>query len=254
MTEKEDIKIAQVLLTHHNFDKIEEKGYTGYILVDDPRSKTKTKSLNKTTMGWMFAAIGAVIIGYFIFSFFEGMPLPTISHNMGYSLLFIVGLLTGFHCVSMCGGFVVSYTAHNAQNGHSSHGSHVMYGLGKTLSYTIIGAGFGLLGSIIAFTPTMRGVVGMFAGIFLIVFGLRMLNIFPFLRKFAFRTPKFISRLLGSKKDSGPLTIGLLNGLLIACGPLQAIYIMAAGTGSKRCRWRLKMDLSGAMPSRAEPG
>jgi len=26
--------------------------------------------------------------------------------------------------------------------------------------------------------------------------------------------------------------IGLLNGLMIACGPLQAIYIMAAGTGS----------------------
>jgi plastocyanin len=28
------------------------------------------------------------------------------------------------------------------------------------------------------------------------------------------------------------MTIGLLNGLMIACGPLQAIYIMAAGTGS----------------------
>jgi hypothetical protein len=26
--------------------------------------------------------------------------------------------------------------------------------------------------------------------------------------------------------------IGLLNGLMIACGPLQAIYVMAAGTGS----------------------
>ena len=26
--------------------------------------------------------------------------------------------------------------------------------------------------------------------------------------------------------------IGLLNGLMIACGPLQAMYVMAAGTGS----------------------
>jgi LysM repeat protein len=29
-----------------------------------------------------------------------------------------------------------------------------------------------------------------------------------------------------------PFTIGLLNGLMIACGPLQAMYVMAAGTGS----------------------
>src|SRR5512134_498499 len=29
-----------------------------------------------------------------------------------------------------------------------------------------------------------------------------------------------------------PLVIGLLNGLMLGCGPLQAMYIMAAGTGS----------------------
>ena len=29
-----------------------------------------------------------------------------------------------------------------------------------------------------------------------------------------------------------PLVIGLLNGFMLGCGPLQAMYIMAAGTGS----------------------
>jgi len=102
------------------------------------------------------------------------------------------------------------------------------------LSYTIIGAVFGLLGSIIAFTPLMRGLAGIFAGLFLMLFGLKMLNIFPVLRKIQFRTPQFISKFTygQTKSHSDPLTIGLLNGLMIACGPLQAIYIMAAGTGS----------------------
>jgi hypothetical protein len=61
-----------------------------------------------------------------------------------------------------------------------------------------------------------------------------MLNIFPILRKIQFRIPQFFSKFTyGQKKsNSGPMTIGLLNGLMIACGPLQAIYIMAAGTGS----------------------
>jgi sulfite exporter TauE/SafE len=152
---------------------------------------------------------------------------------MGYGLLFIVGLLTGFHCIAMCGGFVVSYTAKDALEGRKSYASHVYYAVGKTISYTIIGAIFGLIGSLIAFTPTMRGIVGILAGLFLLLFGLKMLNIFPILRKIQFRTPKFIARFIGEESNkSSPFVIGLLNGLMIACGPLQAIYIMAAGTGS----------------------
>ncbi|MCX6707269.1 MAG: sulfite exporter TauE/SafE family protein, partial [Candidatus Woesearchaeota archaeon] len=162
------------------------------------------------------------------------IQIPDISQNMGYGLLFIVGLLTGFHCVTMCGGFVVSYTAKDAKEGRKPHKSHVMYGLGKVVSYTVIGALFGLLGSIIAFTPLIRGIAGIIAGAFLMMFGLNMLNIFPVLRKIRLRTPNFIAKFVGkeTKENSSPLMIGLLNGLMIACGPLQAMYIMAAGTGS----------------------
>ncbi|MBR9681510.1 MAG: hypothetical protein GOV00_01790 [Candidatus Altiarchaeota archaeon] len=208
--------------------KIEEKNYTCFIL-DESGEQESSKNF-----GWIFAVAGILIAAYFLFGFVEGIQLPTISQNMGYGLLFVVGLLTGFHCISMCGGFVISYTTKNAQDGKKSHKSHLMYGVGKTISYTVIGAAFGLLGSIIAFTPMMRGTVGLLAGLFLIVFGLKMLNVVPALRKFQLRTPKFLLRFVGAKsrESSSPLVIGLLNGLMLACGPLQAIYIMAAGTGS----------------------
>ncbi|MBL7054679.1 sulfite exporter TauE/SafE family protein [Candidatus Woesearchaeota archaeon] len=208
--------------------KIEEKNYTCYLL-----DKTKKQKSNKT-FGWIFAVIGILIVGYFLFGFVESIQMPSISQNMGYGLLFVVGLLTGFHCISMCGGFVISYTAKDAQDGKKSHKSHLMYGGGKLVSYTVIGAAFGLLGSIIAFTPMMRGVAGLLAGFFLVLFGLKMLNVIPILRKVQFKTPKFIVNFVGlkSKESSSPLIIGLLNGLMIACGPLQAIYVMAAGTGS----------------------
>jgi sulfite exporter TauE/SafE/copper chaperone CopZ len=232
--------------------KIEEKGYTCFVLDEDPANDADTGAGKEASgflalgsarmfarrykrhLGWMFGILGLVIAGYFMLNLVEGINLPTISTNMGYGLLFIVGLLTGFHCVSMCGGFVVSYTAKHAQEGTRSHKSHLMYGVGKTISYTVIGAAFGLLGSIIAFTPAMRGIAGVLAGLFLLLFGLKMLNIIPALRKIQFRTPKFVARFVGeeSAKHSSPLIIGLLNGLMIACGPLQAIYIMAAGTGS----------------------
>ena len=181
-----------------------------------------------------FGLIGALVAGYFIFAMVKGIALPQISLSMSYGLLFLVGLLTGFHCIAMCGGFVVSYTAKDAQEGRKPYRSHFMYGLGKTASYTIIGAAFGLLGSIIVFTPVMRGTAGIIAGLFLVIFGLNMFNVFPWMRKIRFRTPKFIGKFVGkeTKKHNSPLIIGLLNGLMIACGPLQAIYILAASTGS----------------------
>ena len=205
---------------------IEEKGY----LCSDDVMQKDAYTINKKTMGFIFGIIGLLIIAFFAFRFFEGINIPEINQNMGYGLLFVVGLLTGFHCVSMCGGFIVSYTAKDAQNKKKSYKSHFSYATGKLISYTVIGAVFGLLGSLIVFTPLMRGVAGIIAGLFLVVFGLGMFG-FKLFRKLRFKAPKSISKLT-SHKSKSPLIIGLLNGLMIACGPLQAIYIMAAGTGS----------------------
>ena len=135
----------------------------------------------------------------------------------------------------MCGGFVLSYTADDAGAGRPSYLSHLLYGAGKTLSYTLIGATFGLLGAFVAFTPMLRGVAGMLAGAFLIVFGLNMLGLFAPLRRFRLGLPVPLQTFIYEKQARSrhrPFVIGLLNGLMLACGPLQAMYVMAAGTGS----------------------
>jgi sulfite exporter TauE/SafE/copper chaperone CopZ/phage tail protein X len=159
---------------------------------------------------------------------------PDISRHMSLDLIFLLGLLTGFHCVGMCGGFVLSYAAEDARRGRPALRSHLLYGAGKTLSYTTIGALFGLLGAIVAFTPLLRGAAGVAAGAFLIVFGLNMLGLFAPLRRFRFALPAPLQRLVERRATGShrPFVIGLLNGLMIACGPLQAMYVMAAGTGS----------------------
>jgi len=202
---------------------IENKGYV-----------CEEKAKQGKNFYWLFAGIGFLLMVYFAWTLYGSVQLPSISQNMGYGLLFVVGLLTGFHCIGMCGGFVMSYTTKGIKEGKKPLNLHMSYGFGKTLSYTLMGAFFGLLGSIVAFTPMMRGVAGIVAGLFLVLFGLKMLNVIPSLRKLSFRTPQFLSRFVRTekKKHSNPLVIGLLNGLMIACGPLQAIYVMAAGTGS----------------------
>lgn len=166
--------------------------------------------------------------------FMDHASMPDLGRDIGYGLLILIGFLTSFHCVGMCGPLILGYTAREAATGYKSYTTHFLYGIGKTLSYTLIGALFGAFGAIVAFTPYTQGAVGIAAGFFLILFGLHMLEVFPALNHFQFKTPGFVMRFVGKeyRKHSNPFYIGLLNGLMIICGPLQAMYVMAAGTGS----------------------
>ncbi|MBU1165418.1 sulfite exporter TauE/SafE family protein [Candidatus Micrarchaeota archaeon] len=210
-------------------DTIKKLGYGS-----DPVSKVKINGANTSgKFGNLAIALGVFTIlasVYFLLrgNFDFGVDFTNISTETGIATLFLIGFLTGFHCIGMCGGFVLSYSKNIKHGGDLI--PHLLYGSGKTISYAVIGALFGLIGSFIAFTIELRASVAILAGIFLVIYGLNMLNIFPILRKLQLRMPSFIKP--GQGRHHGPLVTGLLNGLMIACGPLQALYIFAAGTGS----------------------
>lgn len=182
----------------------------------------------------LLSLLGIMFILWLDSWFMDHAGMPNLTGDVNFGLLMLIGFLTSFHCVGMCGPLILGYIAKNAKAGQHSHSAHLLYGLGKTLSYTTIGAIFGAFGAIVAFTPYTQGAVGIAAGLFLMLFGLHMLEIFPALSHFQFKTPAFVMRFVGKeyRKHSNPFVIGLLNGLMIICGPLQAMYVMAAGTGS----------------------
>jgi len=192
------------------------------------------QSTSKRLLTITLALSGIAFILWLDSWFMDHADMPKLASDINAGLLLLIGFLSSFHCVGMCGPLILGYAAKHAKAGHSSHWAHVWYVLGKTLSYTAIGALFGLFGAIVAFTPYTQGLVGIVAGSFLLLFGLHMLEVFPALDHFQFRTPKFVMRFVSHeyRKHSNPFIIGLLNGLMILCGPLQAMYVMAAGTGS----------------------
>lgn len=200
-----------------------------------PKTNPDTIIIKKKQMAWGIVGIGVLVAAYLLYGVLGSMDLslPQMGQTTSLFLLFLVGLLTGFHCVSMCGGFMISYSAKNAIKGHKGMGQHLVYGISKTVSYTIIGALFGLIGSIFLFTPSLRGTVAIFAGIFMVFYAFSMMGI-KFFNRFQFN-PKWLTKIATQKhegKFKAPMMTGLLNGLFIACGPLQAMYIYAAGTGS----------------------
>jgi len=173
--------------------------------------------------------------GFNIFNSF-----PQAEQGMGYGLLFLIGILTSIHCVAMCGGINLSQCVPKqavpaaGKSKFANIRPSILYNTGRVLSYTIIGGVVGALGSVISFSGWAKGIVAIAAGLFMVVMGLNMLNIFPWLRRFNPRMPRIFARKVNAEKASGsrgPLYIGLLNGLM-PCGPLQAMQLFALSTGS----------------------
>ncbi len=207
-------------------DAISQKGYPIESDVKQQRHPFKKFVLTIISVS---ALVAVIILARKVWHQFT---LPEINSQLSDAMIFGVGLITGLHCLGMCGGFVLSYTAKDAENGRPSYWSHLLYGFGKTVSYALFGAFFGFVGSLISITPFIRGVTAIAAGLFLVLFGLKMLGVFSILRRFHINQPESMTRFAVEKRrrSKSPLFIGFFSGLLLGCGPLQAMYVMAAGT------------------------
>lgn len=203
-------------------------------------NKKVSKNTNKSEelRTGQLLGIGIIIIAlYVIINNTVGFNfIPKVDQSMSYSLLFIVGLLTSLHCIAMCGGINLSQcVGYHGQSDDSKLGKlkpSFLYNLGRVMSYTLIGGIVGALGSVVSFTGAAKGAVAIVAGIFMVIMGLNMLNLFPWLRKITPRMPKFFgNKIYSNSGKHGPLYIGLLNGLM-PCGPLQTMQLYALGTGS----------------------
>lgn len=173
--------------------------------------------------------------------------------KMGYGMLFLTGLLTSVHCIAMCGGINLSccIPKKNAQGGRQMTADKdaagrfaaflpaFAYNAGRVLSYTAIGFLLGLAGMALSRgsgsgpSPLFQGILKLIAGIFMVIMGINMLDLFPWLKKFDLHLPKFFAVKIGKqkRKGSGPFYIGLLNGLM-PCGPLQSMQIIAFASGN----------------------
>jgi len=231
--EFDDKKISQKKI----FETIEKLNYK--VKEKPTRQKSPKQSLKRLITAGILLVL--FILGYYLIKHFGLLELLSKlnEQKISYWLILLIGVLASFHCVGMCGGLVVAYTARHHVNNQdkkiNSSSPHLQYNIGRMISYTAIGAVLGGFGSFFAINPTFTGVIVLVAGTFMILMGLSLLTNFKWLEKVKLRTPSFIARFLYSqrhtRKPKGPLIIGLLNGFM-PCGPLQAMQIYALASGS----------------------
>ncbi len=141
----------------------------------------------------------------------------------------VLGLMGSFHCVGMCGPIVLALPLHGNTIGQKIYGG-LLYNLGRTVTYTLMGAIFGLLGQglrLVGFQQVVSVLMGsamvisvLFPSIFRNQYNLSSSTYKPIAR-----LKKTLAGLFSVRSFQSLLFIGLLNGLL----PCGLVYISIAG-------------------------
>jgi sulfite exporter TauE/SafE len=157
-----------------------------------------------------------------------------------YPLFLTTGFAVGFgHCIGMCGPIVVSLSL--SLKGKNRFIPHLLYNLGRVITYTVLGGVMGAAGSFTLVAAHIAGIqkgAMIAAGIMIIVMGLAMNGWVPLGRVFGeYYNPngivtKGFGRLSRVKSTVTYLPIGLLLGLL-PCGPVYTALVASAGIGMK---------------------
>lgn len=142
------------------------------------------------------------------------------------------------HCIGMCGGIVVAYSTIKItpqSSKVSKSVAHLLYSLGRVLTYSVLGAMFGALGGVATFSNTANGSMLIFAGVVMVLAGLSLMGKIKFLTiiEHSFSSsPMYknaFKKVLNSKSNLSFFVLGMLNGLL-PCGFVYFFAITAAST------------------------
>lgn len=142
---------------------------------------------------------------------------------------FFVGLFGSLHCIGMCGPIAIALPVPDSSNVSFFFG-RLLYNIGRVVSYSVLGAIFGLVGQRIALAGVQQ-FVSIFLGVIIIIVVLmpqKQKNYFiqhPLVQKVTQPLKTNIGLLFKKGTLFSMISIGILNGFL----PCGFVYIGLAG-------------------------
>lgn len=157
------------------------------------------------------------------------------STDVSYGTAFIIGLIASVSsCMAVVGGLVLSMSANFAKEGDKVR-PQVLFHIGRIVSFFILGGVIGLLGSTFQISGTGTFILSLIVAIVLLILGLNLLDIFPWIKKIQPTLPSFIGKRVHGVKDLNhtltPLLVGVAT-FFLPCGFTQSMQIYALSTGS----------------------
>lgn len=159
----------------------------------------------------------------------------------GYIALFLVGLLGGTHCVSMCGGIVGALTVQMPGQARRQWPIHLAYNLGRISTYVMLGAALGAIGTAgMLFNDVLPVQMALYvlANLMLIALGLYLTGFTQLLAPVERaghvvwkRIQPLTRRFLPARNVGQAFPLGMLWGFL-PCGLVYSVLTTALVTGS----------------------
>ncbi len=147
---------------------------------------------------------------------------------------FVIGLMGSFHCAGMCGPIAIALPLHGNTVPQKIFGG-ALYNIGRTITYGIMGAIFGLLGQglqLLGFQQKISVVMGAVM-IISVLFPALFRNQYSMEKswlKAVGKLKKTIAGMFSIRSFQSLFFIGMLNGLL-PCGLVYMAIAGAIGTG-----------------------
>ncbi len=147
----------------------------------------------------------------------------------------VLGLMGSFHCAGMCGPIAIALPLHGNTISQKIFGG-TLYNLGRTITYGIMGAIFGLLGQgveMLGFQQKISVLMGalMIISVLFPVLFKNKNNLGKSWSRFVGHFKKAMGKMFSIRSFSSLFFIGLLNGLL-PCGLVYMAIAGAVGTGN----------------------
>ena len=186
-----------------------------------------------------------MIGGYLLLKQFNLIPEGIgITENMSYGFIFVIGLVAATStCLAVAGGLILAITTkYNEKHPNLSKWQkfrpHIYFNVGRIVSYTILGGLIGLLGSYLTLSPRVNGIIIILASLIMIIMGMQLLNVFPWVNRIQIKMPKFIAHKLydssSNTREYRKSTAFLFGSatFFLPCGFTQALQLYVLSKGS----------------------
>jgi len=187
----------------------------------DKTDPLKSQTLSIVILATIFIAI-FILLNKFVFSGFG-----SVNSNSSLAVIWLFGAFAGVStCAALVGGIVLSMSK-QWQSAHLSSDSfskklapHLMFNFGRLISFAILGAVLGALGSQFNISIKFSSWLVILVSLVMLATGLQMLGV-KIMQKFQITAPRFLIRFIADEKNFQgrwmPMALGALT-FLLPCG------------------------------------
>ncbi len=235
---KADLSIGKVNIELAENEKISVEELNSLLAGTDYKISEKefrTSKFNYLELGKAFI-ISLVFLSLFILIQKTGALNFATSDNLNYSFIFLIGIVASLStCMTVVGGLVLSISSATLKNDKKDYKPLINFHLSRLLGFFLLGGLIGILGSAFTLTSSIIFVLNILLFLVMLILGIDLLNVFPFVRNFEIRMPKFVGeRVLNLETKKNKYTQILLGAatFFLPCGFTQSMQIYSLTTGS----------------------